>query len=446
LKKNTELITHHLLWRSMYFFFVLLINIGIARFFAAGQSGQIFYIVNNLSLILLLVSLSLESGAAYFIASGKMVSVSLARFCVFWTAGASLIALGILWLLKLFPHVNEFNRGNFLLSSFLFIAGVLLTTYFTAIFYALKEFVVPNMILCSVNGVLFLILILGRNNYSVKDHFLEIFLAVFFLQGIILGFFFFFKHGGTGGSFFPSKPDLKKVFRYSLIALLANVLYFLVNRADYWFVQYYCTATDLGNYIQAAKLGQMLLIIPSILASTLFPIFSSAERTGNISELTSVMRILLWMNTLICIMIIGFGWYLFPLIFGPSFNSMYILFILLIPGILSFTLNYPLAAWFSADNRMGINIRGTILALVIITAGDLLILPKSGVLFAPLISSTGYICFYFYSIFTYRKMYTVPWNEFFLIRKSDLDRLIRMTRNKFLDSSTASPLASNKNI
>jgi O-antigen/teichoic acid export membrane protein len=446
LKKNTELITHHLLWRSMYFFSVLLINIGIARFFAAGQSGQIFYIVNNLSFILLLVSLSLESGTAYFIASGKLESVPLARFCAFWTAGASLIALGIWWLFMPFLHVKEFNRGNFLLPSFLFIAGVLLTTYFTAIFYARKEFGTPNMILCVANGLLILLLIFERNNNSVKNHFLEIYFSIFFLQGLILGTFFFLNRTGHNKSFLPTGTDLKKVFRYSLIALLANGLYFLVNRADYWFVQYYCTATDLGNYIQAAKLGQMLLIIPSILGSTLFPIFSSAERTGNISELTSVMRILLWMNILICIMIIAFGWYLFPLIFGPSFNSMYTLFVLLIPGILSFTLNYPLAAWFSAGNRMGINIRGTILALVIITAGDLLILPKSGVLFAPIISSAGYICYYGYSVFTYRKTYPVPWNEFFMIRKSDLERFIRMTGKKFLDSAAVRPLASNKNI
>jgi hypothetical protein len=125
---------------------------------------------------------------------------------------------------------------------------------------------------------------------------------------------------------------------------------------------------------------------------------------------------------------------------------MNLLFILLIPGILAFTLNYPLAAWFSAHNRMGTNIRGTLIALVVITAGDLLILPKSGVLFAPIISSAGYLCFYGYTVFVYRQTHSVPWNEFFLIRKSDIDRFIRMTGKKFLDSAAANPLVSNKNI
>ncbi len=446
MKKNRELITHHLFWRCLYFFSVLLINIGIARFFAAGESGQIFYIVNNLSFILLLVSLSLESGTAYYIASGSFEPASLARFCVIWTAGASLLALGIWWLSMFFFEGGKIGYGTFLLSGFLFTTGSLLITYFTAIFYARKEFVIPNRILCVLNGALILLLLFARNNSMVKNHFLEIYFSVFFVQGIVLGMFFFIRSNKPGGKFLPSEAELKKVFRYSLAALLANGLYFLVNRADYWFVQYYCSATDLGNYIQAAKLGQMLLIVPSILGSTLFPIFSSGERTGNIPGLTSVMRLLLWINILICIAIIGLGWYFFPLIFGPTFKSLYVLFVLLIPGILAFTLNYPLAAWFSAGNRIVINIRGSILALVIITAGDLLILPRFGVMFAPVISSAGYICFYCYSVFTYRKNHPVPWNEFFLIRKSDMHNFMQITGRRLLDSATANPLVSNKNI
>src|SRR5260221_1765981 len=206
----------------MDFFTVLLINISIARFFAAGESGQIFYIVNNLSFILLLVSLSLESGTAYYIASGKLDSAPLARFCVFWTAGASLVALSIWWLFMFLPGGREINHGETLLTSLLFIAGVLLTTYFTAIFYARKEFVIPNLILCAVNGLLILILIFGRNNNSVRTHFLEIYFSVFFLQGFILGTIFFLQKIRPRGAFLPSGTDLKKVFRYSLVALLAN--------------------------------------------------------------------------------------------------------------------------------------------------------------------------------------------------------------------------------
>ena len=80
---------------------------------------------------------------------------------------------------------------------------------------------------------------------------------------------------------FPDRPILKMVIRYSLFALVANLVYFLVNRIDYWFVEYYCSQKDLGNYIQASKIAQMLVILPAILGSTLFPLFSSQEKSGS---------------------------------------------------------------------------------------------------------------------------------------------------------------------
>ena len=446
MKKNTELITSHLFWRCMYFFSVLLINIGIARYFAAGESGQIFYIINSLSFILLLTSLSLESGIAYYIASDQFESGSLARFCMIFTAAASLVALGIWWLSEWFLASGKLGNGTFFLSSFLFITGSLLITYFTAIFYANKEFAIPNRILCIVNGLLILLLIFSRDNFSIKNHFLEIYFAAFFLQGIVLCIFFFIRFDKSDKKQLPENVELKKVFRYSLTALLANGLYFLVVRADYWFVQLYCSKNDLGNYIQAAKLGQMLLIIPSIFGSTLFPIFSSGERTANIQELTSVTRILLWINLVICLGIVGLGWYFLPLVFGSSFSNLYVLFVLLMPGILAFTLNYPLAAWYSAENRIIVNIRGAIFTLIIITAADLIILPRLGGLFASVISSTGYICFYCYSLITFRKSHPVTWNDFFLVRKADLNRFLRIIGGRFLNSKATNPLVSNKKI
>jgi O-antigen/teichoic acid export membrane protein len=434
LKKNTDLIVHHLFWRVLYFFSILLINIGIARFFAAAQSGHLFFIVSNLSLILLVVSLSLESGAAYYIASGKLDSLSMARFCLLWALGASTIALGAWWILLQIAHSGSLSRPDWLFPAFLFIAGVLLTTYFTALFYARKEFGLPNQILFAVNLLLIFLMIMGKNQSGLKNHFILIYFSCFFLQGLLVCLFFFAKHRGTQKPFFPSRSIIKKVFRYSLIALLANGLFFLVNRIDYWFVQYFCSPIDLGNYIQASKLGQMLLVLPSILGSTLFPIFSSGEKTGNNQDLSSVIRILLWFNLIICSLILCIGWAAFPWIFGPSFNKMYVLFVLLIPGILAFTMNYPLAAWFSGGDRMATNIRGTLIALVIICAGDLLTIPALGVWFASIFSSAGYFCYFGYTLKVYRSEHPVPWKDFLVIRKSDFRR-IRESVNHQIRSS-----------
>ncbi len=440
MNRNTNLIRQHILWRGLYFFSVLLINIGIARFFAAEKSGQIFYIVNNLALVLLLVSISLESGSIYYIASGNLDSSVMARFSLVWATIASLIALAVWWTVLHFSHSFFLTEPGFLFASFLFILGVLLTTYFTALFYAKKQFGLPNKILFLVNMLLVVLLILGKNNPAIRIHFLLIYFSCFFLQGMLMMLFFFKKVSLSEAPGLPSRPILKKVIQYSLAALIANMIYFLVNRVDYWFVQYFCSPKDLGNYIQASKLGQMLLILPGILGSTLFPIFSSQKNSGNKAQLTAVIRVLLWINGVICLLIFCFGYYIFPFVFDVSFNSMYTLFILLIPGILCITMNYPMSAWFSAAGRIGINIRGSLLALVVICTGDLFILPHFGVRSASLISSAGYFCYYCYTVFMYQKEYTVPWKEFLIIRKSDLNLIRQSIGTRVQEPSVENPI------
>ena len=437
---TTSLVRQHILWRGLYFLSVLLINIGIARFFEAEKSGQLFFIVNNLALILLIVSISLESGSTFYISSGKVEAGLMANFSLVWATGASLAALGGWWLVLYFSRPDYLSDPAFLLSSFFFILGVLFTTYFTALFYAKKDFGLPNKVLFGVNTGMVVLLIAGKNNSLFRSNFIEVYFFSFFLQGMILRILFFRKYASKENRMLPPPGILKKVLRYSLVALIANLIYFLVNRIDYWFVQHYCSAGDLGNYIQASKMAQLLFILPAILGSTLFPIFSSPDKSSNENQLALVIRILLWINGGICLLIALVGWYIIPLVFGSSFNHMYLLFLFLIPGILSTTMNYPMTAWFSASKRIDTNIQGSILALIVICIGDLLVLPSYGIMAAPVISSAGYFCYYCYTIYIFRKEHDIRLTEFLFLKKSDLNRILKPLRKDFTEPVPENPI------
>ena len=88
-------------------------------------------------------------------------------------------------------HSVYLQNPVFLVSSFFFILGVLFTTYFTALFYAKKEFGLPNKILFLVNMVLIVFLILGKNNITIRTQFIEIYFFGFFLQGMLIAGIFF---------------------------------------------------------------------------------------------------------------------------------------------------------------------------------------------------------------------------------------------------------------
>jgi O-antigen/teichoic acid export membrane protein len=434
MKKTSTLVLTHILWRGLYFFSVLLINIIIGRFFGAEKSGQIFFIVNNLALILLIASASLESGCAYYVASGSVKSSQISRFCLVWAILASLFALAIWFLLVYYSHPAFLNNYGFLPASFLFILGVLMTSFFTALFNAKKQFGPPNKILFLINILLIILLFTGRNDTIVRTYFLQIYFTCFFLQGLIMMLIYFSRESFQGVSLWPNNPVLKNILRYSLTALTANLIYFLVNRIDYWFVQYYCSPNDLGNYIQASKLAQMLLIIPGIVGATLFSIFTSQGKSTSVSELATAIRILLWFNGGICVLVICFGWYIIPLFFGTSFNKMYYLFVLLVPGILCVTMNYPIASWFSSNKKIGTNIRGSLLAVIVICCGDFIALPLFGVRAASVVSSAGFFSVYFYGVYIYRKEVPIPWKDLLLVRKSDFNWLLKSIGNEMQES------------
>ena len=434
MNSNTRLIGHHIFWRGLYFLSVFVLNILIARYFAAENSGQIFYIINNLALGLLIVSISLESGATYYVSNGTVRAEAVARLCLIWAALASVVAITGWWLVLYITESPFIINPGFIIASFLFILGVLLSTFFTALFYAKKDFATPNKILLSINVLLLCGLIITNTHLIVNHYFLQIYFFSFFLQGLLIMILFFRKYAAGRSGEFPSRQILRKVLQYSLSALMANLIYFLVLRIDYWFVKYYCSSNDLGNYIQASKIAQMMLVVPAIMGASLFPLFTSGRHSGSINQLPVVVRLLLWMNAGLCLLLAGLGWLLLPFVFGSSFNSLYHLSMLLIPGILSVTVTYPLAAWFSATKRIRINLYGSLIALTIICVGDLIFIPVYGSSAASVMSSAGYFAACWFYIHIYRKQYPVTANELFILKRSDL----RQIRSNFLQSARES--------
>ena len=73
------------------------------------------------------------------------------------------------------------------------------------------------------------------------------------------------------------------------------------------------------------------------------------------------------------------GQWLFPWVYGETFERMYLPFLLLMPGILSLSTIALLTAYNSGKNKMAINMKGSLIGLVIIIAGDWLLIPRYGI-------------------------------------------------------------------
>ncbi len=409
------------LWRGLYYVTAFIINIVIARHFQASVSGTVYYISSMYALGVLLSSLSLESGIIYFAAKKEIQSVKLFNFSIIWSFVIGLITF---FTTCFFVEKSYFGISSNLLvlSAVLYISGNLLITYCAGFFYACNNFRVPNIII--ITGTLLLIILIPYGGKSVipainDENYFYVYFSSFFVQGVCMAVAARIKYIKAGILQFLSVAEFKLLFRYCALAFMGNIIFFLLYRIDYFFVEKYCNAEQLGNYIQVSKLVHLFFILPTILASAVFPITAGGQKEGINKLLTLLSRSIFFLYIFACLILVLTGKWLFPFVFGKSFTAMYQPFLWLIPGILSLSGIFTLTAYFAGKNRIKINITGSVYALVVILGGDIIFIPKYGISAAALISSLGYIVYQVYIIAVFKKEYPCSVADFFIFRSSD---------------------------
>lgn len=421
-----KLFAQSIIWRAIYLLSVFLLNILIARYFKASGSGWIYYISNNLSFLLLLTSLSLESAIIFYGARKEIPFNKLSTLSFSWALGASVL-LSLLLYLYYHNHPQKYTTLTLFIFSSSYIWGILLSTYYGALFYAMHNYRTPNLILAITNFVLLSFLPIAGWLHArafIANTFLYYYFGIFLLQGFLLALAFNKKYTSNEPLQLPARNDLKKLFRYSSYALLTNTVFFIIYRADYWFIEKtckICSEGDLGNYIQVSKIIQLFMVLPSMLSSAIFPRTVAGFREEIRNSLPVISRVIFVFYCIILLCIALIGKLLFPFIYGSTFDHMCLPFIISIPGILSLTLLSFLAAYNAGKDKISITLKGGIVSVIVIITGDLLFIPSYGIAAAATVSSMGYICYFIYILWRFTKEYKVPVYSFFLFKKSDFE-------------------------
>jgi len=420
-------IAQSLVWRGLYFVTVLVMNIFLSRYFQAGNAGWIFYLSNNFSFIVIIAGLTIETAVSYYSSKKDIDDNELAWFSIVWSILVSVIVFAALTIyFSIFNKAGAGNHFDYFCYALCYVGGIQMTSFFTVLFYANKNFFLPNFIMAILNTIVILIIPKQNGTYNTNTSLLiKLYFAFFVITGFTLAAAFIIKKQSWKNFSLPGFIQIRLLIRYALLALAANVIFFLVYRADYWFVEKYCSAEELGNYIQVSKLGQMLLVIPTIISSVVFPhtAGAGAELTEIKNNIMRIGRITTMLFSILFLIIILSGKWLFPLLFGHTFQLMYIPFVLLLPGIWAMSNLYILSAYFGGANKVKINLQGASLALAVILAGDVLLIPHYGIFAAAIVSTAGYTVNFLYSFFILQKEHPVSFAQYWSINKEDIQWL-----------------------
>lgn len=424
-----KIIKHTIGWKLVNTLLVFLINLLMVRLLGAAQSGTFFYDITVLSFLVLIISWCLEAGITYYASKDN--------------SAVALMIVFVLPLLVLQAFISRVAVGYIHLSvsshlAVLFIVSNLTIIYFSAFFYAKKWFVSLNIIASCINFITTLVLFywwaVNTGNVLSHNKFMLVYIAGFTVQAALLVCIILYSIKKNRVSSGTIVPVTKNVFAYSTIAFISNVLFFMVIRIDYFFVQKYCSSIALGNYVQVSKFGQLLILIPAVIGSIIFPYSAGSNSAMPVSKVQELCRIITIIYIPVIIAIILTAWWILPWVLGQGFNLMYMALLLYLPGFFSLSIITVLAAHLAAKTLLKANVLAAVIALVVVVTGDILLIPVAGINAAAAVSSIAYILCLLYLLWFYKKIFNCRMLDFFSIKTAEITNIFNHLKKIIIPS------------
>lgn len=410
------------LYRFLFLLFQFFITIFISRLVGPDGLGTYSLILANANILLVFTSLGIPAGLTYHSAKNDISEKALFRIALI---SAAIQFAAIL----LIETVYRFFTGKFLIwparellpgiAGLFFFLSHLITERYGGLYNGRKQFHRFNLQLAIFSllaiGPLFFWMISDArpNEFNV----IAVLIITGMLQAISLGFFYTRINSPDVGISERTASRDARFFSYSLLAWLANSLQFLVYRIDFWILYYFHGGTELGLYALAVRFSQTFWIIPGLMSTVILPHMTSLQFDRSILE--RIIRLTNTVNLIGAVVIAAMVWDIIPFIFGTKFSGSSYTLILLLPGTLFVSMHTFLAAYFAAQNKIGYNLRTSILTLIIITVLDFTLIPGMGRNGAAIASSIAYTTGAVYAMMLYVKMVKYPAYRL-LIQKQDL--------------------------
>lgn len=373
-----QAIFNNLFWRGIGLLFVFLNNILIVRILGVEVSGQFYYSIAMLTFIVTCLRFGLENGITYVNSKYPNSSGGLIWFIVpFAVVQAEVIA----YIIKFVPYAQQ----TFAIKvSIIFVLTNIILFYISAFYTSQKMFKSMNMIgsifsfLQTVILVIFYFQNLGKStSVNTANQLFIIQTILWVLQVAMMFAWYYNQHWKDFQRFTITSKILTGLFRFSGMNFLNSIFFFLITRTDYYFIEKFCDPIVLGNYIQASKIGQMVLLFPLLIGNVVFPFVIDAK-DFMADKVALLCRLITFLFLLLAIALFALGQFIFPWMLGDNFTLVADTLLLYLPGLYFMSLNIVLLSYFEGINKQFIILVSNVVALLIVIVADSYYVPKYG--------------------------------------------------------------------
>jgi O-antigen/teichoic acid export membrane protein len=195
----------------------------------------------------------------------------------------------------------------------------------------------------------------------------------------------------------------------------------LVNyRFDVFLVSYFLGATQTGLYTAAVSIAEMAWLLPKAIANILFPTISSLESEKANDLTTRANRIQLWLMGVVFIIFSPLLFIIIPFVLGQEFAASALTCMLLLPGILGFSIVRVLYSDVSGRGKPELGTLSVAFSVLLTLILDLFLIPRYGINGAAVASSLAYLASSILITNFFRRLSGVSTKEILIINRSDL--------------------------
>jgi len=420
-----QLLLRGFIFRIVFTGIGFLISLLIAKLAGAGQFGSLSLIIVNAAFIHIITGLGTDAAIVWHGISGNDYGRNKIFSFTIITTGIQLFFFYIIAILAYLFLGHTLLGGSYDLKIFIaeiiYFTGLVLMDKFLSLYYSQHEAKLCNKIVAIVSGLLFLVVLIiwAIRPAIISNYPIWIYSLFIFIPAFILSFFFIVKFNPVFKNI--SQEEMKSFSSFSFVVLITNIIQFVAFRADYWFLNFYYDNTIVGVYAQASKFAQLLWIIPGVLAGLIIPALKNENQKLTESAFISVCRVLFYAHLFLSLLLIGVSLVIYTFFLPPVYFNGFLSLLIMLPGYLLFTITTILAAYFSANRLLKVNLIGSVLCCLIILLLDRLLIPALSYKGAAIANLIAYSVTSIYFIYRSMSVIKTSLKDFFVIKISDIN-------------------------
>jgi O-antigen/teichoic acid export membrane protein len=406
-------------------FLTLLLGVGNSIILARvlGPEGRGIYALATLlpSLIVTFGNLGIGTATAYYVARGEFRRQEILGNNVLLSLGVGGLGVVVGLVVVLFFRETVFPGVS---SSYLLLALVLVPVEF---FFSYVNFVLLGALRIKefnyvqiAQSVLFLAFI-AFALLALRAGVTGAILAGLFTWLIVDALVFRLARRVAGGiDLKPNTSYIKQATTYGVQAHLANILGFLNNRADMFFINWFLGPVAVGLYSVGVGLVEKLWMVSQAASTVLFPRVAAETEEQRQKEFTPlVTRTGLWTTALVAIALVFLSRWIVLLLYSEAFLPAVGALQALLVGIVALSAGRVLSNDIAGRGFPVINIYTGLAAVVINIILNILWIPRYGIVGAAWASTVSYTVLTLGALFFYCRLSGNAWTKVLLPQRGD---------------------------